>query len=98
MALIFAGVEENHQLGSLRKAVEDHFLKSFPDEIKPDDRPFHPHVTIANRDIKPGDFIKAWDHFKRQHFDEQFEASAISLLKLNPGKWNVIAEQIFQMG
>lgn len=96
--VIFAGVEENHQLGSLRKAVEDHFMKSFHDEIKPDDRPFHPHVTIANRDIKPGDFIKAWDHFKRQHFDEQFEASAISLLKLNPGKWNVIAEQIFQRG
>lgn len=93
--VIFAAVEENHQLGSLRKAVENHFIQLFHVEIKPDDRPFHPHVTIANRDIKPGDFIKAWDHFKRQSFDEQFHASTISLLKLNPGKWNVIAEQHF---
>ena len=95
--VIFAAVEENHKLGSLRKAVEDHFIKSFHNEIKPDDHPFHPHVTIANRDIKPGDFNKAWDHFKRQVFDEQFEAATISLLKLNAGKWNVIAEQRFSL-
>ncbi len=96
--VIFVGVEENHQLGTLRKAVEDHFIPAFHDVIKPDDRPFHPHVTIANRDIKPGDFNKAWDHFKYRQFDEQFEATSISLLKLNPGKWNVIAEQIFYGG
>jgi 2'-5' RNA ligase len=93
--VIFAAVQENHQLGSLRKAVEDHFIVPFHEDIKPDDRPFHPHVTIANRDIKPGDFNKAWEHFKRKSFDEQFEVKTISLLKLTPGKWNVIAEQIF---
>lgn len=91
--VLFVAVNENHQLGSLRKAVEDHFIQPFHDIIKPDDRPFHPHVTIANRDIKPGDFIKAWDHFKRLPFAEEFEATTVSLLKLGPGIWNVIAEQ-----
>jgi 2'-5' RNA ligase len=95
--VIFVAVEENHQLVSLRKATEDHFIIPFHEEIKPDDPPFHQHVTIANRDIKPGDFNKAWDHFKRQVFDEQFEAATISLLKLNAGKWNVIAEQRFSL-
>lgn len=93
--VIFVSVEENHELRSLRKATEDHFIKPFHDEVKPDDRPFHPHVTIANRDVKPGDFNKAWDHFKRQNFDEQFQPNTISMLKLSPGKWNVIAEQQF---
>ncbi|MEJ8818982.1 2'-5' RNA ligase family protein [Lacibacter sp. H407] len=93
--VLFVAVNENHQLGSLRKAVEDHFIQPFHGIIKPDDRAFHPHVTIANRDIKPGDFIKAWDHFKRLSFDEDFEATAVSLLKLSPGKWNVISEQSF---
>ena len=93
--VIFAAVEENHLLGSLRKATEDHFMVPFHNSIKPDDRPFHPHVTIANRDIKPGDFNKAWAHFEKLHFDETFEASKISLLKLSPGKWNVTAEQTF---
>jgi 2'-5' RNA ligase len=93
--VIFAAVLENHPLERLRKAVEDHFIQPFHEEIKPDDRPFHPHVTIANRDIKPGDFNKAWEHFKRLSLDEQFEANAISLLKLTPGKWNVVAAQPF---
>ena len=93
--VIFAAVEENHLLGSLRKATEDHFMVPFHNSIKPDNRPFHPHVTIANRDIKPGDFNKAWAHFEKLHFDETFEASKISLLKLSPGKWNVTAEQTF---
>lgn len=93
--VIFAAVEENHLLGSLRKATEDHFIGPFHNSIKPDDRPFHPHVTIANRDIKPGDFNKAWAHFEKLNFDESFDASKISLLKLSPGKWNVLAEQAF---
>ena len=93
--VIFAAVEENHMLVSLRKTTEDHFIIPFHDSIKPDDRPFHPHVTIANRDIKPGDFIKAWTHFEKLRFEETFIASKISLLKLSPGKWNVIGEQTF---
>jgi 2'-5' RNA ligase len=93
--VLFVSVEENHQLGSLRKATEDHFIVPFHNTIKPDDRPFQPHVTIANRDIKPGDFNKAWEHFKRQQFHEHFEATSISLLKLSPGKWTLIAEQLF---
>ncbi len=91
--VIFIAVNENTQLKSLRKAVEDHFIQPFHGIIKPDDRLFHPHVTIANRDIKPGDFIKAWDHFKRLSFDEDVEATTVSLLKLSNDKWAVIAEQ-----
>ena len=91
--VVFVAVNENPQLGSLRKAVEDHFIKPLHGIIKPDDRPFHPHVTIANRDIKPCDFSKAWEHFKRLSFNEEFEANTVSLLKLSQGKWNVIAER-----
>lgn len=93
--VLFVAVHENHQLGSLRKAAEDHFIIPFHDIIKPDDRPFHPHVTIANRDIKPNDFKKAWAYFEKQEFDQTFTASTISLLKLSPGKWNIIAEKKF---
>nr|WP_294907097.1 2'-5' RNA ligase family protein [uncultured Lacibacter sp.] len=93
--VIFIAVEENHQLGALRKATEDHFIIPFHNSIKPDDRPFHPHVTIANRDIKPGDFNKAWEHFAQKNYKAVFEASTISLLKLSPGKWQVIAERKF---
>lgn len=93
--VIFVAVNQNHQLGSLRKAAEDHFIIPFHGIIKPDDRPFHPHITIANRDVKPNDFKKAWAYFEKKEFRQTFSASAISLLKLSPGKWNMIAEKVF---
>lgn len=91
--VIFVNVIENQLLGSLRKETEDHFIQSFRNIIKPDDRPFHPHVTIANRDIKPGDFIKAWEHFSKEKLEESFRTNAVSLLKLTAEKWSVIAEK-----
>lgn len=91
--VIFAGVAENHRLGSLRKETEDHFILPFKNIIKPDDRPFHPHVTIANRDIKPADFNKAWEHFSGRQLQENFHTNTLSLLKLTEGKWGVITEK-----
>jgi len=91
--VIYINVKENHQLDTLRKEVEDHFIQSFRGIIKPDTRPFNPHITIANRDIKPGDFIKAWEHFSKEKFEESFRTNSVSLLKLTAEKWAVIAEK-----
>lgn len=93
--VLFITVKENQQLNRLCKEVGDHFIQSFPGIIKPDDRPFHPHITIANRDIKPGDFDKAWQHFVKEEFEEIFQTNTISLLKLTESNWNVIAEKQF---
>ena len=91
--VLFIAVNENQQLSVLCKETEKHFIQHFKGIIKPDDRPFHPHITIANRDIKPGDFISAWQHFSNEKFEESFQTNAISLLKLNSGQWEVIAEK-----
>lgn len=91
--VIFVTVNENQQLAALRNETEDHFIQSFRKFIKPDERPFHPHVTIANRDIKPADFIKAWEHFSREKLQESFSTNTLSLLKLTQGKWTVLTEK-----
>ena len=91
--VLFIGVKENPALEEIKKQTEFHLMKSFSDVIKTDDRPFHPHITIANRDLKPSDFIKAWEHFSKKDFKEIFHSRTISLLKLSPGKWSVIGEK-----
>jgi 2'-5' RNA ligase len=91
--VLFAAVRENHSLEEVKKQAEDHFAESCHDIVKKDDRPFHPHITIANRDLKPGDFEKAWQHFSEKPFTEAFRTQTISLLKLTDGKWNVISEK-----
>ena len=88
--VLFVKVNENPALEEIKKQVENHFSKVFNDTIKKDDRPFHPHVTIANRDIKPSDFLTAWEYFSKKEFNEIFYVNVISLLKLCQGKWKVI--------
>jgi 2'-5' RNA ligase len=91
--VLFINVKENSELEEIKKQTEKHFIQLFGETIKIDDRPFHPHVTIANRDLKPFDFIKAWEHFSKKKFKETFRSGTISLLKLGPDKWNVIGEK-----
>jgi 2'-5' RNA ligase len=91
--VLFVKTDNSAALQTIKKQTELHFSQSFGNIIKIDERPFHPHVTIANRDLRPGDFIKAWEYFSKLEFNENFLANTISLLKLSPGKWNIIAEK-----
>jgi len=84
-------VIDNPQLSQLKNEIEKHFNSVFP-FIKKGEKPFHPHITIANRDMKPSVFIKAWQHFSKLAFEESFNCADISLLKLKEGRWQVIAK------
>ena len=93
--VLFIRVNENPALQQLQRQTEKHFFQYFEDVLKKDTRPFHPHITIANRDMKPGDFEKAWQYFSEKKFNEAFSAKAISLFKLIQGKWNIIGEKSY---
>lgn len=93
--VLFVHVDANEQLAMLQSEVETYFHQHFSNEIKLDQRPFYPHVTIANRDMSPSAFLKAWEHFAKEDYSVTFTSSSISLLKLSPGKWNVIREKAF---
>lgn len=57
-----------------------------------DDRPYHPHLTLAFKDLTKSNFHKAWKEFKNRTFDASFEADALHLLKHNGEEWEVIAD------
>lgn len=90
--VLFVKVNTIPQLEELRDLVTNHFIATVGNVIKKEERLFHPHITIANRDLKPNDFIKAWEYFSKKQFKDSFKTNTISLLKLSPGKWNVIAQ------
>lgn len=92
--VLFVDVKTFPELEQLKKQAEDHFTNFFP-AIKKDTRPFHPHITIANRDMKPSHFEKAWEHFSKKVHDEFFVVNEITLLKLGPGRWDVISGKTF---
>ena len=92
--VLFARIKENVSLAELKSEVEKYFSGKFGAIFKKDDRPFHPHITIANRDMKPSHFEQASEHFSNMTLKETFNSNSISLLKLNPGTWTVIAESV----
>jgi 2'-5' RNA ligase len=89
--VLFVDVEPSEPLKDLKRKVEDHFLRTFGDSLKREQMSFQPHITIANRDLKPSDFDKAWVHFSKIQYEASFIASEITLLKLSEGKWEAIA-------
>lgn len=79
------------------KKDADAFLlthKRYP--AKPDTRPFHPHITIATRDLQKKDFYEAWPLFENKNFEVEWKAKSISLLRHDRIKWEVVHTSIFK--
>lgn len=53
------------------------------------DLPFHPHLTLAFRDLKKDLFTKAWQEFKEKKFSGEFQVNRIFLLKHNGTHWQL---------
>ncbi len=64
--------------------------------LQPDTRPFHPHITIATRDLHKKDFLEAWSYIQSKTFRECWTADDISLLKHNKKNWDVVHTSQFK--
>lgn len=86
--VLYVHVQPNTQLSDLQARLETYLLLTdLP--IKKEDRPFHPHVTIANRDLHKDDFPLAWQYFQQLSYEASFVANTISLLRHNGQIWEV---------
>ncbi len=53
---------------------------------------FHPHLTIATKDLERRDFYDAWPEFQNQKFEANFTVGSIFLLKHNGRNWDTLKE------
>ncbi|MGZ8541631.1 MAG: 2'-5' RNA ligase family protein [Chitinophagaceae bacterium] len=93
--VLFVDLAPNKRLTKLKYALLDFLLNPKPYPVKEDKRPFHPHVTIATRDLYKENFYEAWDHFKDKKYAAEWIVQDISLLKHTLGKWGVVATSSF---
>jgi 2'-5' RNA ligase len=92
--VIFVHVNNNEILSGIKAALEEFLIvKNYP--VKKETRPFHPHITIANRDLLKNDFPLAWKHFNAATFTKSFMSGKISLLEHDGNKWNTCWEYSF---
>ena len=91
LRVVFVDVVENEKLNQLQKVVVDICRKQLKlDNANYKNRPFHPHVTIAFRDLKKRMFYEAKKEFEFREVSYKFQVTEISLLKHDGKKWNVI--------
>lgn len=94
--VIFIDVVKNERMDLLQQNMQGHLIstKKFP--IEKEERPFHPHVTIATRDLHKKAFYEAWEYFKNKNYDAEWICKGLSLLRHNKKNWDVIFTSQFK--
>jgi 2'-5' RNA ligase len=87
---IFIAVQKNTELDKLKQKADQHFSDKEHYKIKIETRQFHPHITIATRDLLKKDFYECWPFFETKEFKEEWEATGLSVLRHNKRNWEVI--------
>ena len=80
-------------LERLQKTILLAFEHSYPElGISYTERNFHPHMTIAYRDLTPEQYERAMDVYQHKKYTATFKADKFCLLQHDGTQWNVVAE------
>jgi len=91
--VIFIDVVPNEKLIELQRKLMKFCKKElnlFNAEYK--DQPFHPHLTLAFRDLKKSIYAEAWQEFSKKQYTAEFLVNSISLLKHSGRVWQPFKE------
>ncbi len=91
--VVFIDVEKNEALNNLQQQLVKHAKVNLQLFNQSDDmRGFHPHITVAFRDLKKQQFYKVWKEYQSKNLSETFTCNSFSLLKHVNDKWEVYKE------
>jgi len=88
--VIFVDVAKSEVLNIFYQSFADYIFSENKYPIKKNDRPFHPHVTLATRDLFKKAFQEAWEIFSKKKYKATWNVNGISLLRHNKKNWDVI--------
>ena len=91
--VVFITIKEENSLFLLQKKIVQHVKANLQLFNQSDSmRGFHPHITIAFRDLKKPIFYKIWEEYSSNSFQEKFNCQSIYLLKHVNDYWEVYKE------
>lgn len=93
--VIFLEIELSDDLTALYDGITRDFGYLIEDSFRSNKR-FHPHMTLAFRDLTKSMFHKAWDHYRDKEFSFEFQVESVYLLKHNGKFWDVMLEAGFE--
>ncbi|WP_246164461.1 2'-5' RNA ligase family protein [Xanthovirga aplysinae] len=94
--VIFIQIENSEQLNKLHSELLDWLSKKLGIYDQREwGRPYSPHLTVAHKDLKRGNFIIAWEEYKDKAFVNSFLVESFVLLHHLNGKWEPCQEFFF---
>lgn len=95
--VIYINVEEQNILTELQKQLVQYVKRNLQLFNQSDDRRgFHPHITVAFRDLKKQNFYAVWEEYKNKNLQASFHCDSICLLKHIDDRWEVYKEFHFK--
>jgi 2'-5' RNA ligase len=87
--VIYVGVVASKALLYLHSQLQENLIETRLFPIKKEMRPYHPHLSIATRDLHKKAFNEAWNIFKEKKYEASWLTNGISLLRHDQKKWEV---------
>lgn len=94
--VIFINIDKNESLEKFHDHLNRHIIEQNHFPVKKDNREFHPHVTLTNRDLYKKAYYEAWEIFSEKQYDASWIINSISLLRHNKKNWEVIFTSQFE--
>jgi 2'-5' RNA ligase len=93
--VIFIGVAKSDRLQRLHNDLLALFTETAPGLKLRADIPFHPHLTIAHRDLSAITFEKAWPAYQDKQLRADFEAARMILFRHDGQRWHPLQSYAF---
>ena len=94
--VLYVKIVNPELLAPLHKDLQEVLRKELGFPGKESNFRFHPHMTIATRDLTEEAFHEAWHEFSGRGFEATFEVRSLFLLKHNGRTWDLFREFPFK--
>lgn len=94
--VLFIEVANPDPVAHVYQALHEVMLQILPVEDKNKNRKFHPHITVATRDLHQRQFRPAWEEFRERDFSASFTADSLTIFRHNGKTWSILREFPFK--
>jgi 2'-5' RNA ligase len=92
---IFIAVKHSVLLNETYAKVNSFFSGQDKYKMKFDKRPFHPHITLATRDLHKKAYYEAMEYFSSKKFEKQWQVNSLDIMEHNGATWKLIHRSFF---
>ncbi len=94
--VVFIEVSNPAPVKHLHKALHEVMLQILTGQEDRKYPKFHPHITVATRDLHQNQFRPAWEEFQRRDFSASFTAHSLTVFRHNGKTWDMLRNFSFK--